>query len=48
VVAACTTEDAKYRALVVEHCGDSRGGARSPWFTNITALALDAVQAGSR
>lgn len=36
---AQVTNDGFYRALVVEHEGDSRGG--NPWWTSITCLALD-------
>ena len=35
---ASVTADGVYRALVIEHIGDTRG---QEWYTNITALALD-------
>lgn len=45
---ASVTEDGVYRVLVIEHEGDSRGGERSPWFSNITCLALDSNNAGAQ
>lgn len=45
---ASVTEDGVYRALVIEHSGDSRGGERSPWFTEIICLALDSSNPGAK
>jgi hypothetical protein len=37
-ISAATTWTGLYRVLVAEHEGDSRG---QPWYTDITALAVD-------
>ena len=38
---ANTSADGTYRAIVVEHEGDTRSPADSGWLTKVTALALD-------
>lgn len=35
------TDDGFYRVMVAEYEGDSRGGESSPWYANLTCLAVD-------